>query len=182
MHTRVLYDAAPGRSIQTLGGSSDWIAWFEGARSDGSDDRLYALPTSGGSPIQIDDFAQHGKLAVLPDLAVDGSWLYWTVPQSTATGWLGSLERINMETKARSVAVGPTPGKVIAWPSARDGALAYELATEKTTPMSRVVLRAPDGSERLIEQAPASEPTLGDGFVVSSARSGSPMATSPRCS
>lgn len=163
--TQVRYSAAPGMIIQELLASESWIVWFESAQPDGSDARLFALPRRGGTPLLVDDMTQHRPLAIAPDLSLDGADVYWSVPSMTGATWHGDLRRRALPDGPLELLVAPRDGFVIDWPTARGGAVAYDVTTQATGE-NRVNYREQDGRTVVLDAKPSSEPALGEGFIV----------------
>jgi hypothetical protein len=164
--TQVVHTSPGGIIIQELLASESWIVWFDASQGDGSDARLFALPRRGGTPHLIDDMAKHVPLAIAPDLALDGADLYWSVPSMIGTTWQGELRHQRLPDGPVEVLVPARDGFVVDWPTARGGAVAYDLTAQRPSVDSRVVYRTPDGRTTALDAQPSSEPAMGDGFIV----------------
>ena len=163
---RVVYQ--PGRvgsGISLLRVSTNWLTWIEYTDlREASDTKLFAMRRSGGSPIALDDATAHQPLATLMETALDGDEAYWTRPLVSGGSWRGELVRRHLPDGPTTVIVQAPVGNVIGWFAARDGALAYEQTSQNNSPQTTIVVESRDGTTRQLT-GPASEPSLGDGFV-----------------
>jgi hypothetical protein len=162
--SRTLYTAPPRVRIQLFRASTEWLVWFEALRDDGADAKLFAQPAAGGAPILVDDMSRHAPLAAVPDLTLDGASLYWTIPAISGTIWRGSLRHRTLPVGPVETVVSAGDGQLVGWPSARSGDLAYEIATQGPPPTSRIHYQR-GGSTVAIPTEPASEPTIGEGYI-----------------
>jgi hypothetical protein len=165
---RVLHTSprTPPGSISQLRVTDAWIMWAEYTDFQRAlDTKIYAQRRSGGDPILLDDASRYGPLANLMETALDGSEAYWSQPLIENGVWHGHLMHRTLPDGATEVALTAPTGSVITWPSVRDGVMAYERSSQTAQPQTRVVLRARDGTEREIGDAPSSEPSLGEGFL-----------------
>jgi hypothetical protein len=164
---RVLYRSPKSPSgISLLHVSDAWILWAEyNDIRTAADTRILAMRREGGGPIVLEDAQRHPPLAHLMEIALDGSEAYWSLPLVENGEWHGRLMHKRLPDGPSEIAVTAPQGSIITWPTAADGTIAYERSSQTATPQTRVVLRLRDGTEREIGAAPASEPTLGTGFV-----------------
>lgn len=164
--TVVYQPARVGTGISLLRVSPSWITWVEYADIfTAKDEKLYALPRTGGDPILLEDPAAHRPLAALMDTALDGAEAYWTLPVIENGQWHGRLMHQHLADGPTEVVAQAPFGSVLGWLSVSQGSIAYELSSETEIPQTRVMLRSSDGRTRDIGVLPSSEPTLGDGFV-----------------
>lgn len=163
--TRVRYRAEdPLANINDLSASSDWVVWLEHRdRRTLRDAKLVAVPVRGGDRIVVEDFSRY-VLARFPDIALDGSDVYWTLPLLEGGVWHGRLMRRRLPTGESTVLVQAPSGALLGWPSARMGAYAYEVARQDQQPSYAVRYHGSSGEARELP-SPSSEPTIGDGFV-----------------
>lgn len=163
--TRLLYQSAGGMTI--VGASEEWVVWFE--YSDirtARDSTLYALQRSDGKRLTLDDWHDHPTLAQLADATLDGADVYWTVPRVENGAWHGALLRRRLPDGDTTVVVQAPVGAIIGYPSAHGGVVAFEYSVETGTPKTIVRYFSGTGAQRDLGPAAASEPALGDGFMV----------------
>jgi hypothetical protein len=166
--TRVLHTSSrtPPGIISLVRASNAWVMWAEYTDFQKAvDTKIYAQLRRGGDPILLDDAQLYGPLANPIEVALDGTEAYWTRPIIENGVWHGRLMHRTLPNGATDVALTAPVGSMITWPSVRDGVIAYERSSQTTQPQTRVVLRSRDGTEGEIGTAPASEPSLGEGFV-----------------
>jgi hypothetical protein len=107
--------------------------------------------------------ARHGELATFPEIALDGSELYWTVPEVTSGVWRGRLMHRNLEQQgAESLDLGE--GAVLSGPSAGNGIVAYEMARQQGSPAYSVRYR--QNGLTVDIAGLASEPSVGQGYLL----------------
>jgi hypothetical protein len=160
---RILYRAGDEAAAVSVKASASWLAWLEHADRFGlSDARLFAAPRAGGLPMLIDDIRAYPNPILFPMWTLDGAHLYWTIPQMRDGRLFGDLKHKRLPDGPVETVVGATPGELIALPSAYGGYLGYEVRSDSGGP--RVMLRRADGTTHEVA-TPASEPTVGDGFI-----------------
>jgi len=139
------------------------MVWLEHVDDQSwKDARIYAAQ-HGAQPQLIDDMARYTELLMFPELTLDGSDLYWSVPELAGGAWHGRLLHRNLASLQTDV-VEESEGKVYTAPSAAGGTIAYEVATRlEGAPM---FVRVRSRGALMDIAAPSSEPAIGDGFVV----------------
>lgn len=163
---RVVYQPSHvGSGISLLRVSTGWLTWVEYSDlREASDAKLFAMRRNGGTPIPLDDASAHQPLAGLMETTLDGDDAYWTRPLVNSGTWHGELVHRHLPDGDSTVIMQAPAGKVIGWVTARGGALAYELSSQAGSPQTTVVVQSRDGTMQRLT-GPASEPSLGDGFV-----------------
>ena len=163
---KVLVRAArPNALMQDLYVSEEWLVWSEHVdRGLGADTQIYALRANDERPTLIDDVARYGPVAAFPELVLDGSDLYWTVPSIVEGIWRGKLLHVALPA-GRVEILEDGQRHLFTWPRAKSGALAYEVVQQDSS-VYRVRYRTADGVTRDLDQAPASEPGIGPNYLV----------------
>jgi hypothetical protein len=151
-----------GAHFQLLNLSADWMTWMEHVESrTWKDGRIYAARIGSAQRILIDDMSTYGDLVTYPEMALDGSDLYWTVPEIVNGEWHGLIKHQDLAVgKVETLDTGNRA--VFSWPSARHGVVAYEVAAAGHP----YAVRYQRGGRTTEITGTVSEPTVGEGFLL----------------
>jgi hypothetical protein len=159
----VVLPSRDGGRFQLLTVGPEWMAWIEhvDTRTPG-DTRVYAARRGSPEKTLVDDMTRYGEITTYPELALDGSDLYWTIPQRVGGQWKGLLKHQDLAVGTAET-LDTADRALFSWPTAGHGVIAYEVAREGSQGYT-VRYRRGDRTSEI--PGPVSEPSVGDGYLL----------------